>query len=535
MHSFFLWSCKGGVSKDEVKLGVISIYASPSEGRSPLNVKFFASVSYSGKYEILWNFGDGSQEKTQFPYTEHTYYTESKTTFVVSATLIVDGSSVATAFAEVTVFPENSTPSISLKKSYIAIPGEKINIKVDGYDIDDDTIKCTVDLYSDGNSDILIKLPGEFQFTPTTPGVFKHTLRCDDGYGGLVQEAVRVYSALRITDTPTSDFDVELSKDKVIMSFVDFMSLKPKLWINGKIKEIKYIGTYNIKIAYDGVKVHFVLDAVGISDYGNLKIDGELKLGDTEFYGCCPDIFVNGDEVMVCFYDNFSRVKCAFSIDSGETFSSVMTWEVPYSPYFERIYPRICGGDGKFFVVWSYVSRFGGSVVEMFPFEKKVLDIINSYSDPSTVELKPFTVFIPDSFTNIEYVSCATDNKNFYLVFSASIVEKKPDIFLLRMPFIEKGKVIVGLESGEVLTLEGSFDFGEAHITNISKSPDKRSVKPEIRIPYITWVEEGNIMLTKIPELPEPQIIHKGEYAIISPDWIIWKQYDGIFILPRFN
>jgi len=540
---FVVYSCAGN-SKDKVILGVISIYASPLEGRSPLNVKFFASVSYSGKYEILWNFGDGSSQKTESPYTEHTYYTESQTTFVVSATLIVDGSPVATAFTLVRVFPENTTPLISLRQNYIAIPGEKISIKVEGYDVDGDTIKCSVDLYSNGNSDLFIKVPGEFQFTPTAPGDYAHTLWCDDGYGGMVSNVVYIHSAFRITDVPTSDFDVEFSEDKTpIISFVDLMSLNPKIWMNGEIKEIKLIGTHNIKTSFDGEKIHFVLDAGFISYYGKSKLDEEFKWRDAEFDGCCPDIFVNGNEVMVCFYDysySGGKIRCAFSTDSGETFSLVMTSDVPFYFYYDslRTYPRICGGDGKFFVVWSYTDLSGISELNMLVFKREFLDMLevirSSYPRFSTAEFKPLKVPIPKSFTNIEYVSCATDSKNFYLVFSASMEGKNSDIFLLSMPLIErKNKQIIGLEDGTVLTLEYSelIDFNSIRIINVSKSPNKKSIKPEIYIPYITWVEEGdNIMLSEMSEFGEPQTIHEGEYAITSSDWIIWKQYDGIFM-----
>jgi len=92
---FFTFCCKERVI--EIERSSIFIYAYPTEGKSPLSVKFYASIAYSDKFEIIWDFGDGSSEKTTVPYVEHTYKVSEETVFVVSATLVT-GKSIAKSY-----------------------------------------------------------------------------------------------------------------------------------------------------------------------------------------------------------------------------------------------------------------------------------------------------------------------------------------------------------------------------------------------------------------------------------------------------
>jgi len=541
---FFTFYCKERVI--EIERSSIFIYAYPTEGKSPLSVKFYASIAYSDKFEIIWDFGDGSSEKTTVPYVEHTYKVSEETVFVVSATLVT-GKSIAKSYTTIKVFPENNTPYISTNKNYVTTPGESLKIKVDGYDPDGDKVICSVDFYSDGVSDFKIQIPGEFPFSPTTSGKFKHTLICTDGYGGYVTDAVYVFSASSITNVYSEvPFDVDDS-DGLIVAWNDLVNSEAIVMVNRELKTI-YFGQASIRIDLDGDILHSVASAGSGFYYGKYKLDSKsFKFKASFDNGYFPDIFADKGEVMICYYNKGvrdARVKCSYSKDSGETFSEIMTYTYCESCYLQipfEIHPRICGGGGNFYAVWS--DGFGYRV-KVFQFKRQLLDVINilrSYPQFSDRELEPF--YIPAYLSDVKYVSCATDTKNFYLAFER-VIEGEHEVLILQAPILV-GASTLKLPDGKVITYDysGMPDFGAENakkfkIRNISKSPGIKSEKPEIVVIgnkiYVTWIKGGKVAISSGDEtldFKDFRIIHEGTYGIFTKYGLIWQQPEGIFFV----
>jgi hypothetical protein len=174
----------------------------------------------------------------------------------------------------------------------VAIPGESLKIKVDGYDADGDKVICSVDFYSDGVSDFKIQIPGEFPFSPTTSGKFKHTLICNDGYGGYVTDAVYVFSASSITNVYSEvPFDVDDS-DGLIVAWNDLVNSEAIVMVNRELKKTGYLGPASIRIDLDGNILHSVASAGSVFYYGKYKLDSKSFKFKARFdEGIFPDIF----------------------------------------------------------------------------------------------------------------------------------------------------------------------------------------------------------------------------------------------------